>query len=278
MRTEREGYGVCGLGTLPRVAKAMLHVGEEPPLIKGAGSGAVFFAGCTLNCVFCQNAQISANPNAGQACTPSRLAETFKSLEEQGASNINLVSGTPHVLAIISALELYKPSVPVVWNSSGYETVETIKLLAPYVDVWLPDLKYADDSLAALLSGADNYKETALSAITLMREISGEAAFNEDGAMTRGTIIRHLVLPHHVRNSVDVLNLISTRFPRTHLSLMGQFTPCHMSAKFGLSDKLSLAAWRVVKNHRAALRLDEGWNQPPTASGTNMIPVWNAKD
>jgi putative pyruvate formate lyase activating enzyme len=254
----------------------MLHAGEEPPLIHGAGSGAVFFAGCTLKCVFCQNAEISANPKAGQAYTPARLANAFRDLEDSGASNINLVSGTPYVYAIIEALHIFKPSIPIVWNTSGYETTDTIELLAPYIDIWLPDLKYSDNTLSSALSGVPDYTDTALAAITLMREISGQARFDERGAMTRGTIIRHLILPHRIKNSIEVLNLISARIqPHTHLSLMGQFTPCHKAAEYGLSDKLSRKMWRLVRSHRAALNLNEGWNQPPSASGTEMIPEFS---
>ena len=272
------GEGACGAGTVPRVAKAALHFGEEPPLCGTGGSGAVFFCGCALKCVYCQNAPISQiTPDAyGRHCAPDELGQVFDRLAMDGAENINLVGATPYLPAVLEALRLSRRKIPVVYNTSGYETVETINALAPFVDVWLPDYKYADSEGALLLSGAADYPRVAIDAIAVMRGISGPARYDGRGVMTRGTIVRHLILPGRIRESMLALNALVECIPLdTPLSLMGQFTPCHRSAEYGMNRPISRAAWLRVKAHRIAVGFVEGWNQPPDASGTSMIPEWD---
>lgn len=272
------GVGFCGADALPRVAKAALHFGEEPPISGSSGSGAVFFCGCPLKCVYCQNAPISQTSplGYGRTHTPASLALLFRSLVDQGAANINLVGATPYLPSVIEAFEIYRPPVSIVYNTSGYETPETIDSLADIVDIWLPDYKYADGEGARTLSGAPDYPSVAMSAILRMRGISGEARYNSHGMMTRGTIIRHLILPGRIRESMLALAELADKLPSgTPLSLMGQFTPCHRSAEFGMERPLSRKVWLMVKARRDALGLNDGWNQPPIASGTGMIPVWD---
>jgi putative pyruvate formate lyase activating enzyme len=280
-RDDVSGDGVCGVGLFPRVAAALLHKGEEPCLSgvgpEAPGSGAVFFAGCALRCVYCQNGEVSQGP-AGRAFAPAELGALFQALERQGAWNINLVSGAHVYPAVLEALRLCPPAVPVVWNTSAYETVEAVDALAPRIDVFLPDFKYADAAGAAALSGAPDYPEVAARAILRMREHTGPACFDAAGRLLRGTLVRHLILPGRVRESMLALNWLAERLPEgTPISLMGQYTPCHRAAAFpGLDAGLSRAAYARVRAHRAALGLDAGYNQPPEAAGRALIPAWDA--
>ncbi|MDR1570840.1 MAG: radical SAM protein [Oscillospiraceae bacterium] len=275
-----KGNGVCGMGTLARVAKAALHFGEEPPLCGSGGSGAVFFCGCALKCVYCQNAHISQiDPlGYGAAYTADELARIFARLIDEGAENINLVGATPYISAVSIAIRIARPTVPIVYNTSGYETEDTIDALSNIVDIWLPDYKYSDECDAGLLSRASDYPAVAMRAILRMRSISGAPEYNSRGIMTRGTIVRHLALPGRVRESMRALGELAERLPEhTPISLMGQFTPCHRSAEYGIARPLSKGEWSRLKSHRAALGLDEGWNQPPSASGTSLIPIWDKR-
>ena len=223
-RGETEGRGVCGVGTLPKIARAALHMWEEPCISGTRGSGAVFFSGCGLKCIFCQNESIS-HGGEGEYVTPNRLAEIFRELEDQGAHNINLVTAAQFVPAVIAALELYRPSIPIVYNSSGYESVETLKMLEGYVDIYLPDYKYIDPAMAKLLSGAADYPDVAMEAIREMIRQTGTAQYDENGMMTRGTQIRHLVLPGLTGDSMKILSVIADEFPGAAVSLMGQYVP-----------------------------------------------------
>lgn len=225
------GGGFCGCGTTPVISRAALHMWEEPVISGTAGSGTIFFSGCTLGCAFCQNYAISSSLR-GRAVTPEQLAEIMQDLERQGAHNISFVTGTQYIPAIIDALNIYRPSIPTVWNSGGYERVETIKQLANYIDIWLPDYKFALPDVAVKYAHARNYPETAMSAIKLMCELSGGNVI-EDGIMKRGVIVRHLVLPRNVRNSVAALRAIDENLPKgTLVSIMSQYTPAGNIAEF----------------------------------------------
>lgn len=219
--------GFCGVGRNVRLARAALHQWEEPCISGSRGSGAVFFSGCVMRCVFCQNHEISAG-GKGRDISTQRLAEIFLDLQEQGAHNINLVNPTHYVPEIIRALDIAgeKLSIPVVYNSGGYERVETLRALEGYVDVYLPDVKYFSDDLAAELSSAPNYFDTAMSAVEEMLRQTGKPQFSEDGLLLKGVVIRHLVLPYHYRDSVEVIRRVGGRFGRDVLfSLMSQYTP-----------------------------------------------------
>ncbi len=272
-RNETEGKGFCGLGTLPRVARVAPHMWEEPCISGEKGSGAVFFSGCTLRCVFCQNYAISANNN-GRTIKVSELAEEFKKLEAIGVHNINLVSPTPYIDAIIEALEIYRPKIPIVYNSSGYENVETLSRLEGYVDIYLPDFKYADDELAVGYSKAPNYVETATNAVKEMLRQTGEPVF--DGEMMRsGVIVRHLVLPNHTKNSVRCLEHISENFKGALVSLMGQYTPVYKALENEkLNRKITRREYDKVKSKLFELELD-GFAQELSSADEKYIPSWD---
>ena len=223
-----KGTGFCGMGEKIVAARAGLHYWEEPCISGERGSGAVFFSGCVMRCKFCQNNEISRGKK-GKEISVERLAEIFLELEEQGALNINLVNPTHFVPQIIRSLELAKKrglSIPVVYNSGGYERVETLKMLDGLVDIYLPDVKYFSDELAVKLSSAPNYFETAMSAVSEMIRQTGKPVFDESSVMLRGTIVRHLVLPNCYKDSVEVIKRVGERFGGKILfSLMSQYTP-----------------------------------------------------
>lgn len=266
------------MGSRARVAKAMLHYGEEPCLARSGGSGAVFFCGCPLRCVYCQNYPISWDrPNRyGRLYAVDELADAFRSLESCGARNINLVGAAPFLRVVIDALRLADPGIPVAYNTSGYETLETIAALEGLIDIYIPDYKYSSPDTARLLSSASDYPKTARAAILAMRGQTGPAVYDTDGLMLRGTLVRHLILPGHIRESVQSLNWLAENLPPgTPVSLMGQFTPTARSSQFGMDKPLSRNAYRYVKAHRAAIGLTDGYNQSPDASGESMIPKWD---
>lgn len=216
--------GFCGCPNTALVAKAMIHKWEEPVLAGNGGSGAIFFGGCTLGCSYCQNRAISACPT-GQKTDPIALRKIMKDLIAQGAENIDLVTPTQYLPTILQALDAPLP-VPVIYNCGGYERPETISLLKEKVDIFLPDMKYADNALAARLSGATNYFETASAAITAMAELTGPVQWQGE-KIVKGTIIRHLILPGQIENSLKVLDWIGQTFApgQVLVSLMRQYTP-----------------------------------------------------
>ena len=216
--------GFCRCPDTALVAKAMLHKWEEPVLAGQGGSGAVFFGGCTLGCRYCQNAAISRGA-VGKAMDREELRQLFESLIAQGAENIDLVTPTQYLPTILPALTP-KLSVPVVYNSGGYERPEVLEALAGAVDIFLPDMKYADSALAQALSGAKDYFPVAAAAIRKMAEITGPVEFSGE-KVKKGTIIRHLILPGHIENSLKVLDWIGETFApgQVLVSLMRQYTP-----------------------------------------------------
>ena len=224
--------GLCGANDRIEAARASLHKWEEPPISGVRGSGTVFFSHCSLGCVYCQNRQISRREAAGQEITIAGLARTFLSLEQQGAHNINLVTGAHYAPHIVKALRLARKeglSVPVVYNSSGYETIETLQLLDGWIDIYLPDYKYYSSYYADRYSHAADYRETAVTAITEMVRQTDAPQYNADGMLTRGTVIRHLMLPGLGGDTAQVLRDIAVRFgDRVLVSLMRQYTPFSM--------------------------------------------------
>ena len=274
VRGEKDGDGYCALGALPKIARIAPHYWEEPCISGTKGSGAVFFSGCTLRCVFCQNFEISAN-GKGRCITPAQLSDEIKKLEESGVHNINLVSPTPFVDAILKAFEIYKPNIPIVYNCSGYEKVETLKKLEGLVDIYLPDFKYSDDTLALKYSGANNYTETALAAIGEMLRQTKSAEFDDENIMTRGTIIRHLVLPNHTKNSIEALKLLAQNFGSPLVSLMCQYIPFGKAKDIPeLNRKITKREYEKVKQALFELELD-GFVQDLSSADEKYIPVWN---
>ena len=274
-RNDEFGNGFCGTSASPVVARAALHFGEEPCISGTSGSGTVFFSGCSLRCCYCQNHSIS-HKNEGKTITVERLAEIFKELENAGAHNINLVNPSHYAVSVCKALQLYKPNIPVVYNSSGYERVETLKMLEGWVDVYLPDCKYVDSDLSQALSGASDYFETASAAIMEMARQTGKAQFDDNGMMTKGTMVRHLVLPGHTKNSMQVLEWLSTIKDRIWVSLMFQYTPCgDVSNHKELQRKLTRRECEKVWEYMDDLGITNGYVQDRKSAGTTMRPAFD---
>ncbi len=223
-RNETENInGYCKMPLLPRVAKAQLHHWEEPCISGKNGSGTVFFSGCSLNCVFCQNDKIS-HQGFGKTISVERLADIFRELYEKGAHNINLVSPTHYIHAIKKALDIYKPPIPIVYNSGGYDKAEAIKSLEGYVDIFLMDLKYLSTERAELLSDAINYPYFAQSAIKEAYRQQPKSVF-ENGIMKKGLIVRHLLLPQATAEAINVFEWVRSNTPDAFFSIMSQYTP-----------------------------------------------------
>lgn len=274
-RTEHQGNGFCGAGTLPVVARVAPHFGEEPCISGTKGSGTVFFSGCTLKCVYCQNYEIS-DGHKGRAVTPKELADCYKRLEQQGVHNINLVTADHYVNAVAESLDIYKPSVPVVYNCSGYTSPKTLSILDGLVDIYLPDFKYSDDALAIKYSSAPNYVNTATAAIKEMIFQVGTPVIDEDGMMKKGVIVRHLILPSHTKNSLGVLDIIKRSYDKQVLvSLMCQYVPVNKAHDFPkINRTITRREYEKVKSELYALGLD-GFTQDLTSASTDFIPDWD---
>ncbi len=272
-REAKPGY--CGRDSEITVARSALHPWEEPPISGTRGSGTVFFTGCNLRCVFCQNHEISIGDNEGRKFTPKELSELFFELIEEGAHNINLVTPSHYADRIAEALSIKKLPVPVVYNCGGYEKIETLKTLEGLVDIWLPDFKYAESDLAAKLSKAPDYPEVALAAITEMRRQQPENIMGEDGLMKKGLIIRHLILPLHTKNSIRVLETVKEHFPATPVSLMAQYTPI---GKFPdmpeLERGITQREYLKVRDKMEELEID-GYVQSRKSASAGFIPDFN---
>lgn len=259
-----------------RIARADLHFWEEPPLSGERGSGAVFFTGCPLGCRYCQNYGISRGGDRGRAVSPEELCGIFFELIGRGGHNINLVTPTHFVPGIRRALLMRKLPVPVVYNTSGYERVETLRSLEGLVDIYLPDFKYAQSGLAAGLSDAPDYPAAALAAIHEMVRQAGPPEYDDEGMMTRGVLVRHLILPGHTRNSIEALEIISREFPGIPVSLMAQYTPWGQ-AKEGIPGYPELSRpitkRELLKVQDALFDLGlEGFVQSRKAKGAQYIP------
>lgn len=226
LRTRDQGTGLCQMPEAPLLARAALHHWEEPPISGTRGSGTIFFSGCSLGCVFCQNEKIS-HQNFGQPASLERLGEICDQLITQGAHNINFVNPTHYAHVVKALLERHPISVPVVWNSGGYDKVDTLSTLEGLVDIYLPDLKYLDGGTAARYSGATNYPEIAKAAIREMVRQTGPCQFDSAGLLTRGVVIRHLILPGQVAQAKAVMDWVAGEFPPNTVlfSLMSQYTP-----------------------------------------------------
>lgn len=270
IRTETAGAGFCGMPSLPVLARAALHHWEEPCISGTRGSGAVFFSGCVLGCVFCQNGPISRE-RRGKAVSVQRLREIFEDLVRQGAHNINLVSPTPYVPAIREALTEPLP-VPVVWNTGGYERVEALRSLEGRVQVWLPDLKYADNALAERYSGAPDYFETAAAAIREMYRQAGDYIL-EDGLLKRGVVIRHLLLPGALENAKAVMDWVADTFRpgQVLFSLMAQYTP-QPGAEGLLGRRVTGAEYRAALAYLDNLGIADGYRQERSSAGREYTP------
>ena len=269
-RTETGGRGFCRMPSVPVVARAALHPWEEPVLCGSGAAGTVFFSGCNLGCTYCQNGPISRE-NFGRAITPRRLREIFGELIAQGAQTVELVTPTHFVPFILPALEPPLP-VPVVYNCGGYESVETLQLLAGRVQVYLPDLKYADAALARDLSRAPDYFPVATAAIEEMYRQTGPFVI-ENGLLRRGVLIRHLVLPGQMENTRRCLDWIAGRFRpgEVMVSLMSQYTP-QPGAKGSLSRHVTAAEYRAAVRYMENCGLTDGFTQERTSAREEYTP------
>ncbi len=281
-RTDRDvTTGYCGVKNTLRVARAALHFWEEPCISGEEGSGAVFFTGCNLRCVFCQNYHI-ARAEQGKEITTERLAEIFLELQEQKASNINLVTGTHYVPQIIEALQSAKKQglqIPVVYNCGGYERTETLQLLEGLVDIYLPDFKYMDSQRAEKYSHAKDYPEVAKAALSEMVRQQPEAVFDERGLMKRGIIVRHLMLPGGIKDSKEVVRyLYETYGDRIYMSLMNQYTPlAHVEAYPEINRKLKKFEYDRLVDYAIALGVENAFIQEGETAEESFIPAFTGE-
>ena len=272
--------GFCGAKNSATISKVMIHHFEEP-IISGQendtkhGSGTIFFSGCTLKCCYCQNSEISSEVT-GKEVSADILADIFKQLENAGAFNINLVTPTHFTNAIIEALNIYHPSIPIVWNTSGYETVSTIKKLAPYVDVYLTDFKYFDPKLAEKYSLAKNYPENAKNAILEMRKNQPEDII-ENGLMKKGVIVRHLVLPSHTKDSLNIINWTNENLGnKTYFSLMAQYVPMAKACKHQeINRKVTPLEYKILEKQLNKLGFVNAFLQDSSSAETIYTPDFN---
>ena len=275
-----KSLGFCRQSEELRIARADLHFWEEPCISGTNGSGTVFFSGCTLKCCFCQNYEISQQ-NKGYNISVNELADIFMELQNKGAHNINLVSPTPHVPKIIEALDLVKPKliIPVVYNCGGYESVDTIKMLEGYVDVYLPDMKYFNDDFAVKYSGCNDYFNTALDALKEMVKQVGKPQFDENGIIQKGVIVRHLVLPTLRKDSIMIMNELAKHFDRDEIliSVMSQYVPMHRSFDFKeLSRRVSTFEYNSLLDEINRLGF-EGFSQQREAADKAYIPKFDGE-
>lgn len=270
-RSEKTGF--CGMPEGLRIARAALHFWEEPVISGTNGSGTVFFSGCNLRCVYCQNHNISAD-GFGKEITPQRLREIFEDLIARGAHDINLVTPTHFVPWILPALTPKLP-VPVVYNCGGYESLDILRLLEGKVDIWLPDLKYADDELAGKLSGAKDYFEVAAAAIEEMYRQAGDYII-EDGLLKRGVIIRHLVLPGQLENTKRCIDWVARTFQpgQVLFSLMAQYTP-QPGAEGPLARHVTSGEYRAAVEYMENCGIGDGFTQQRTSAKEEYTPPFD---
>ncbi len=276
LRGDNTPGGVCCSPLLPRVARAAAHYGEEPCIAGKNGTGAVFFTGCNLRCVFCQNVEISRG-EGGRSVTVKELRELLLRLRDQGVDSIDLVTGAHYVPAIAEALSGLTLGVPVVWNSSGYESAETLRELEGLVQVYMPDFKYYDAEAARRYSATADYPAVAAAAIREMFRQVGPYVLDESGLMRSGVLIRHLILPGRAEDARDVIDFAADEFPRGSVlfSLMSQYTPMPGLSRFPeLQKRVTAEENRALIHYMQVRRLDGFWQEPDAAT-SDMIPAWD---
>ncbi|MBR3764107.1 MAG: radical SAM protein [Clostridia bacterium] len=271
-RTPDAGHGFCRLPETMLIARIQPHLWEEPPISGVRGTGAIFFSGCTLRCAYCQNGDIS-HRNGGRPFTPAQLADSMRRLVDAGMHTISFITATPHLNGILDALDLYRPPVPLVWNTSGYETVETLRRLDGVIDVYLPDLKHRSEAMGRLCAKAPDYFAAASAAITEMVRQTGLPQYAPDGIMTRGTLIRHLILPGLTGESMQLLTWVAETLPGIPVSLMRQYIPMNGVDIRGLDRPITEREYRRVRDHMLALGLP-GYLQEPESASTDFVPVF----
>lgn len=264
--------GYCKAPNAYKLARASLHFWEEPCISGKSGSGAVFFSGCNLGCVFCQNYEIS-HKCKGVEVSEERLIRIFEHLVDEGANNINLVNPTHYAVHLANTLKKYKPPVPVVYNTSGYDSVDTLKLLDGLVDIYLPDFKYMRNDKALRYSRAEDYPQFAMPALTEMKRQVGNDVFDENGIMKRGMIIRHLVLPGNTNSAIQALDYLAENFGDTYISVMAQYVPCtDLSEYKEINRKITKREYDKVVNHILELGLEKVFLQKLESATEDYIP------
>lgn len=268
------GNGFCNMGHYPKIARIAPHFDEEPIISGTKGSGAIFFCGCNLKCIYCQNYQISCQ-DTGRYIEPRELTAEIIRLETLGVHNIDFITGSHYVDIVKECLNYYTPKIPTIYNTSSYDKVEKIKDLNGYINVYLPDFKYSDDNLAKKYSNCDNYKETSLKAIEEMIKQVGKIELNEDGTIQKGVLIRHLVLPGHTKNSIDALKLIYDNFGNDiKISLMSQYMPSFKASSYDINRKITKREYEKVLNVVEELGF-HGYMQELCSSDDKYIPNWD---
>lgn len=264
--------GYCKSPEKFKLARASLHYWEEPCISGKNGSGAIFFSGCNLGCVFCQNYEISHGCK-GVEVSDDDLVRIMKRLVDEGANNINFVNPTHYSLQLLRVLEKYKPPVPIVYNTSGYDSVETLKMLDGAVDIYLPDFKYIRPEKALKYSKAENYPQVAKEALAEMKRQVSEDVFDENGIMQRGMIIRHLVLPSNTNSSISALDYLAENFGDTYISVMAQYVPCGDLTEYKeINRSLTQREYDKVVNHIFDLGLQKIFVQELEAASDEFIP------
>lgn len=269
--------GRCKSKDTVKIALYSTHNFEEPCISGKKGSGTVFFSNCNMNCVFCQNYEISQQ-GKGREISIQELADIFIKQQEKDVENINLVTPTSYVPQIIEAIKIARKNglnIPIVYNTNGYEKAETLKMLEGYIDIYLPDLKYSDDLLAKRLSKVDNYFETATNAIKEMHRQVGKAKFDENEIMQKGMIIRHLVLPNHILNSRRVLKWINDNMNDVYVSVMAQYFPTYKAKEIeDINRKLTKEEYEEIENYLYRLNLENGYIQELGEHEEEYVPKW----
>ncbi len=278
LRTPEEGRGFCQLPEGMLIARIQPHLWEEPPVSGSRGTGAIFFSGCTLRCAYCQNGDIS-HRNAGRPFTPAELADSMKRLVDAGMHTLSFITATPYAYQVLEAVDLYRSRwqdcPPLVWNTSGYETVETLHLLDGVINVYLPDLKHRSEAMGRLCAKAPDYFERASEAICeMVRQTDGQhPQYDETGIMTRGTLIRHLILPGLTSESIQLLDWVADTLPGVPVSLMRQYIPMNGVDIKGLDRPITEREYRRVRDHMIALDLP-GFLQEPESASADFVPLF----
>ena len=265
--------GACGVDDKIKIAKYYLHKFEEPFISGKNGSGTIFFCGCSLKCVFCQNYDLSRN-NRGKQISVLELAEIFKELEKMGAENINLVTPTHYVDKIIDAFNIYKPNIPIVYNTHGYENIETLKKIDDYVDVYLPDVKYFSPIVSKRYTGKENYFEFTSKAVDFM--MKKPLKFSPNGQILSGVVVRHLALPQNISDSKKILDWYSQYKDISYINIMSQYTPFGNVKDFPeLNRRLTKREYDSLIEYAISLDINNAFYQKFESQSTEYIPDWD---
>ncbi len=266
--------GACGVDDKIKIAKYYLHKFEEPFISGKNGSGTIFFCGCSLKCVFCQNYDLSRN-NRGKQISVLELAEIFKALEKMGAENVNLVTPTHYVDKIIDAFNIYKPNIPIVYNTHGYENLETLKKIDDYVDVYLPDVKYFSPLVSKRYTGKENYFEFTSKAVDFM--MNKPLKLSTDGKILSGVVVRHLALPQNISDSKKILDWYSQYKDISYINIMSQYTPFGNVKDFPeLNRRLTKREYDSLIEYAISLDINNAFYQKFESQSTEYIPQWDS--